>query len=159
MSLWPFSQLFLVSVQQQPLHPTAGWKALLPLIVQMHRKHFGEFAIETTALHASQTISPVTVARIWLEWVWKAVVEATRSAVGEAEGKDLEGGDALCHESTPQTEIEYRTPIRRRRTRWRGCYHKMESFTEVGRALMKVHQRAVECQVTFVWRAVSVPLS
>lgn len=117
MSLRPFSQLFLVSVQQQPLHPTARWKALLPLIVQMHRKHFHEFAVETATLYARQTIGPLTVTWIWLERVWKAVIEATRSAVGEAEGEDLEGRDALCNEPTPQTEVEYRTPIRRRRTR------------------------------------------
>jgi hypothetical protein len=116
----------------------------------MHRKHFREFAIETTALYACQTISPVTVTWIWLERVWKAVVEATRSAVREAVGKDLEGGNALGNEPTPQTEVKDGTPIRRRRTRWRGCCHKMESFAEVGRVLMKVHQRAVECKVTFV---------
>ena len=158
-SFRPFSQLFLVSVQQQPLHPTAGWEALLPLIVEMYRKHFGKFVVETTALHARESISPVSIARIWLEWVWKAIVEATRSAIREAEGKDLEGGDTLCHEPTPQTEVEDRTPIRRRRTRWCGRCHKVESLTEVGRVLMKMHQRAVECQVGFVWRAVSVPRS
>jgi hypothetical protein len=47
----------------------------------MNRKHFREFAVETTALYAGQAISPETVTWIWLEWVWKAVVEATRSAV------------------------------------------------------------------------------
>ena len=52
----------------------------------MHRKHFYEFAVETTALNARQTISPVTVTRIWLKWVWKTIVEATRPAIGEAEG-------------------------------------------------------------------------
>jgi len=67
----------------------------------MYRKHFGKFAVETTALYARQTIGPVSVAGIWFEWVWEAVVEATPSTVGEAEGKDLEGRNALCHESTP----------------------------------------------------------
>jgi hypothetical protein len=43
----------------------------------MHRKHFREFAVETTTLYARQTISPVAVTWIWLEWVWKAVVEVT----------------------------------------------------------------------------------
>jgi hypothetical protein len=54
--------------------------------VQVHREYFAEFVIKATAVRACQTFSPVSVAGVWLEWVWEAVVEATGMAVGEAKG-------------------------------------------------------------------------
>jgi hypothetical protein len=56
------------------------------LIVQAHREYIAELAIKATVLRACKPPSPLamSVTGVWLEWVWKAIVEATCMAVGEA---------------------------------------------------------------------------
>jgi hypothetical protein len=54
--------------------------------MQVHREYFAEFVIKATAIFACQSFRPVSVAGVWLEWIWETVVEATGMAIGEAKG-------------------------------------------------------------------------
>jgi hypothetical protein len=118
--------------------------------VQVHRKRIAELAIQTPTLGACQTTSPVSIARVWLERVGEAIVQATGIAVGEAERENFERRDAFRYEPAPQTVVKDRTPIRRGWA-WRsGSRDQVESLTEVGRVLVKMHQRPVEWLVDFI---------
>jgi hypothetical protein len=70
--------------------------------VQVHREHIAELAIKAAAIRARQTASPVSVARIWLEWVREAVVEAASVAVGKTKGENRKWADAPGYKPTPE---------------------------------------------------------
>ena len=110
----------------------------------MYTKHFCEDGVEPAALFDAHAHGPSAAAWVGGEWVWEAVIETAGTGVGEAEGKDLEGGDGGGEEAAEEFEVEDGAPVCGVFARGWGGGHDVEGFTEVGGMLSETHEGAVE---------------
>lgn len=106
-------QRLVVTAEQQPFHPPALGKRLVPPIVQMHGKDLVQGEVEPAAFLQPITLRPLPVRAVWLERVWDAVVEPAREGVAEAGWEDLERGYRRGKETAPEAEVEDRAPVGR----------------------------------------------